>query len=25
MHAYFDQIDRVRYEGTQSTHPLAFR
>ena len=23
--SYFDQLDRVRYEGTGSTHPLAFR
>lgn len=25
MPAYFDQLDRVRFEGTQSTNPLAFR
>lgn len=25
MQAYFDQLDRVRYEGPQSTNPLAFR
>lgn len=25
MHAYFDQLDRVRYEGTKTTNPLAFR
>lgn len=25
MQAYFDQLDRVRYEGPKSTNPLAFR
>ncbi len=25
MQSWFDQLDRVRYEGTQSTNPLAFR
>ncbi len=25
MNNYFDQLDQVRYEGTQSTNPLAFR
>lgn len=25
MQAYFDQLDRVRYEGPRSTNPLAFR
>lgn len=25
MPAYFDQLERVRYEGTKSTNPLAFR
>jgi xylose isomerase len=25
MPAYFDQLDRVRFEGAQSTNPLAFR
>ena len=25
MHAYFDQIERVRFEGVKSTNPLAFR
>lgn len=25
MQAYFDQLDRVRFEGTKSTNPLAFR
>lgn len=24
MQSWFDQLDRVRYEGTQSTNPLAF-
>ncbi|MFR0416216.1 hypothetical protein ACKEM1_30775, partial [Escherichia coli] len=25
MQAYFDQLDRVRYEGSKSSNPLAFR
>ncbi|AUG98587.1 xylose isomerase [Pectobacteriaceae bacterium CE70] len=25
MHAYFDQIEKVRFEGTNSTNPFAFR
>ncbi len=25
MQTYFDQLDRVRYEGPKSTNPLAFR
>lgn len=25
MHAYFDKLDAVRYEGANSTNPLAFR
>ena len=25
MQAYFDQLDRVRFEGTKTTNPLAFR
>lgn len=25
MQAYFDQLERVRFEGTNSTNPLAFR
>jgi xylose isomerase len=25
MQAYFDQLDRVRYEGPKTTNPLAFR
>lgn len=25
MHTYFDQVDRIRYEGPQSRNPLAFR
>lgn len=25
MQAYFDQLDRVRYEGTKTTNLLAFR
>lgn len=25
MQAYFDQLDRVRYEGPKSSNPLAFR
>ncbi len=24
MQAYFDQLDRVRYEGSKSSNPLAF-
>ena len=25
MQTYFDQLDRVRYEGPKTTNPLAFR
>ncbi|MGM1328079.1 xylose isomerase, partial [Klebsiella michiganensis] len=25
MQTYFDQLDRVRYEGPKSANPLAFR
>lgn len=25
MQAYFDQLDRVRFEGPKTTNPLAFR
>ncbi|SIP97835.1 D-xylose isomerase [Aeromonas sp. RU39B] len=25
MHTYFDQVDRIRYEGPHSRNPLAFR
>jgi xylose isomerase len=25
MHAYFDQLERIRYEGPQTSNPLAFR